>query len=104
MSRFACYTHTKIGGECLQVGLQKLPLVHVAHLTHQVDCEAIRRPSFFHGLHVAVVIAPDNQDVVDAEVVKLDEEIFCFLPSEASAKDMGNRIHIVFVLNERANA
>ena len=98
----AAAADAELGGRRVEVRVEVTPLVHLRDLLDQVDCVAVDGAAFAQRLAVALVVAADRQDVVDAEVAELDEEVLRLLLREAVAEHVRHRVDLVLVLDQRA--
>ena len=95
--------HAELGRRRVQVLVEVLALVHALDLADQIGRVDVASAPVAERLPVALVVAADGQDVVDAQEAELDEEVLGLLLGEAMAEDVGDRVDLVLVLNQRAD-
>ncbi len=96
-------THAKLGGRSVEVRVEILALVHGRDLFDQVFGVGVARATAGERLAVSAVIAADCEDVVDAQVAQLDEEVLGLLLREPVAEHVGNGVNVVLVLDQGAD-
>jgi hypothetical protein len=75
-------------------------MIHCGDLADEVARKVVTGPAPVERFLVSLQVAPDREDVVDAGVVQLDEEVLGLLPSEAFAEDVRDGIGVELVLDE----
>ena len=79
-------------------------MVEVAHLLEQVQRIAVAIGMGFKKRFILSRIAAQDQHIVDAQEIQVDQGIFRFPFGETSADKMGHRIDLVVVHDSSANA
>ena len=97
-------TDAEIGWGDVDEILEKDTLVHVGDLGDEVAGIFVAASTMVQRLGVANRVAADRQQVVDAEVVELDEEVFALFLAESLTENVRYGVDLELVLNERAEA
>ena len=79
-------------------------LVEAYHLFEQVDGIAVAVRFGFKGAFIFCGVAAQDQDIIDAEKMKVDECVFGLAFGKAAADQMRNGIDLIMVHNRGADA
>ena len=96
------HADAKIGFGRFQHVFQIHALVHPADLTNQIYRVFVGFPVFMMRLGGTGIVAAYGQHILDAQIVQLDQRVFGLLAGKTLADDVGNRLHVIPVLDRRA--
>jgi hypothetical protein len=102
--RVAGAAHAELHGRRVEVGVEEVALVHGGDLRDEITGVAVSCFAVPQWLLVALVVAANGQDVIDAKVAKLDEEVLRLLLGKPLAKNVRYGVDVVLVLDQRAHA